>query len=792
MLVCVALAALGIIYFAGFGTKPTTLLAGLGIIALLATGDLKRLKNAPALLLIGYVLFSWLTIFWAMSGKFHLREWSKILIALFFFLLLVLRGKNERTFLRKVMGGIVGISAFYAFASVEAAETGVCKALLQKIPNMVGQTMAFDGSRLFGIFGNSNIEASIYAIGILFSLSLLCGSENKREKILFAVTLSFNAFAFLLAFSMGAIACFAVAIVMYLISAGKQRGAALLRMLEAAVPTVLFAFFATRLFERSSSAVLMLMLCNAAVTAALELFAADLLSAALERHGKLTFALIAAVLALGAVYAVIGTQITGAYTFGGELPRSVALTEGEHTLCVEADSDVQVAIYSKTQLEIMSISNTPVYSGPCAEATFTVPAGSEMCDFVFSAPEGSVIRTAILDGQTALPLAYRLLPDFIGNRIQNLSNSTSVVQRKIFCADGMKIFRLSPVIGNGVGAYETGLTAVQDFPYETKYVHNHYVQILLEDGVIGFALYAAALLAMAFALWKKRASVEDSPLFGVYPALCAEFVMNGTQMLWDVSMSMILFVCMTYAVYALIVLTCAEPLGKQPEPVAEAAPKRKKTATNKGAPSLPRIAAITVTGIIVLTLCGNLYAGHVANPDAPTLAGFLNSLDRAAKTDLYESNDAKLSYVMATAADEADSYRSAADSYAKELAQVQSNTIPLYLIEYYLQTGQYEAAIDEAMLGATYSSTDSQTWNASASLLKQAFFDNAESSPLLTDRETLMPKLADYRSTLLAHNASAYLPVELDEQAQQFFDKVGTLDGCADNQNAFTSTLLTQ
>ena len=71
-----ALAVLGVLHFGGIGTKWLTLLAGIGVIALLVLGDRKRIWNLPSLLLLGYAAFSWVTIFWAMSGKFHLREGS--------------------------------------------------------------------------------------------------------------------------------------------------------------------------------------------------------------------------------------------------------------------------------------------------------------------------------------------------------------------------------------------------------------------------------------------------------------------------------------------------------------------------------------------------------------------------------------------------------------------------------------------------------------------------------------------------------------------------------------------
>lgn len=115
---------------------------------------------------------------------------------------------------------------------------------------------------------------------------------------------------------------------------------------------------------------------------------------------------------------------------------------------------------------------------------------------------------------------------------------------------------------------------MQDYPYETRYVHQHYLQVLLEDGVIGLALFAGALAAMLLALWKKRKQTPESQYYWLYPALCAEFVMNGLQMCWDVSMSMIVFLCMTYALYGLIVATCAEPFAEKA--AAEENGKKKK------------------------------------------------------------------------------------------------------------------------------------------------------------------------------------------------------------------------
>lgn len=790
---CLALAVLGLLHFGGVGAKWMALLAGLGVIALLLLGDRKRIWNAPSLLLLGYAAFSWVTIFWAMSGKFHLREWSKILIAVFFFLLVAMHKKFDGAFARRVMGAIAGISAIYALLSIEAVSTGLTKTLLARLPALDAEKIVFQNSRLNGIFGNANIEASIYAIGIFCAVALVCGAETKWQRILFTVTLSFSAFAFLLVFSMGAIACFAAAVVVYLIFAGKGRVAALLRMLEAAVPTLVCGFIAFALLNSERSAlVLALLLANAGVSALLELTVSARLSAVLERHEKLAFGVLIAVALGAAVYIAAALNVTGPYTFGAFIDRSVRLSAGEHTVTVEADGEVTGWIYSWDTLGMLTGERTSLHYGKVEqEVTIHVPEGSEICGFNFSAEPGVTIYRAVIDGVQEIPLNFRLLPGFAANRLQTISASSSPIIRAMYRQDALRLWRFGPVVGNGVGAFETGVTSVQDYPYETKYVHQHYLQVLLEEGVVGLALYIGALVTMLLALWKRRKQTREDEFYWLYPALCAEFVMNGLQMLWDASMSMIVFLCMTYAVYGLIVATCAEPFA---EKAAAEENGKKKKARAKGFDTslLARNIGIGFTVVVVLTLCGNLYAASKAN--APVADGdeFLYNLSVAAKLDLYERNDMMLSYVVNSLEMEyPEDYREQADEYAAQLAKVQSNTIPRYLVGYYLQTQQYGKAIDAAILGASYSASDADTWDDCAALLNEALFQNMLTPLLTEERAALMAKLTEYYDALQAYNASALVPVELSESAQAFFDKIVILNGCMDDDRLFAETLFT-
>lgn len=788
-----ALAVLGLLHFGGVGAKWMTLLAGVGVIALLFFGDEKRLWNLPSLLLLGYAAWSWLTVFWAMSGKFHLREGSKILIAVFFFLLVALHKSFDGAFARRVAGIIAGLSAFYTFLSVEAVSTGLCKTLLRCFAIDI-EKITFDGSRLNGIFGNANIEASIFAVGVLLSVALVCGAEKRWQRILYTITLSVSAFAFLLVFSMGAMVCFIAAVTVYLIFAGKGRSAALLRMLSAAVPTLVCGFIAFTLFNSERSAlVLALLLANAGMSVLLELTVSARLSAVLEQHEKLAFGVLIAVVLGAGVYAVAAMNVTGPYTFGPELYRSEQLSAGEHTIQVEADGVVSLNIYTQNAVQMMSSGGTDIYNAAVeGEASFTVMDKDAKTFFVFSAEPGVTVSRAVIDGTEELPLRYRLLPGFAAVRVQSFGMNNSTMLREMFWGDAVKLWKLSPIVGSGVGAFETGVTRVQDYPYETRYVHQHYLQILLEDGVVGLALYIGALVTMLLALWKRRKQTREDEFYWLYPALCAEFVMNGLQMLWDVSMSMIVFLCMTYAVYGLIVGAWAEPFAEKAA-AAEENGRKKKTQAKRIDPSLlARNIGIGFTAVVVLTLCGNLYAASKA--DAPVADGdeFLYNLSAAAKLDLYERNDMMLSYVVNSLEMEyPEDYRAQADEYAAQLAGAQSNTIPRYLVGYYLQTEQYDKAIDEAILGASYSASDADTWDDCAALLNEALFQNMLTPLLTEERAALMAKLTEYYDALQAYNASALVPVELSESARAFFDKIVILNGCMDDDRRFAETLFT-
>ena len=116
-------------------------------------------------------------------------------------------------------------------------------------------------------------------------------------------------------------------------------------------------------------------------------------------------------------------------------------------------------------------------------------------------------------------LDYPLLPDIIANRIQNLFANENLVQRTMFFKDGMELFSKSPIIGRGLGGFENGVYSVQDFYYETKYAHNHYIQVLSDLGIVGFILFMSILVSSVASIIKakeNRVPFCDSYVISLY------------------------------------------------------------------------------------------------------------------------------------------------------------------------------------------------------------------------------------------------------------------------------------
>ena len=401
-----------------------------------------------------------------------------------------------------------------------------------------------------------------------------------------------------------------------------------------------------------------------------------------------------------------------------------------------------------------------------------------------SGKPGMEIRKAALGGKR-IALHYTMFPEFISRRITALSGSTSLQQRLTYIRDSMKLFRMSPLVGLGDGVFETAISSVQSYEYESKHSHNQYIESLIEGGIIGFTLFTCSIVTVGVSLWKARGKMRAGAYAPLYGALCAEFIMSALQMLWDVSMFVTSFCSMIYTLYGIVSAACAEPLVikkeesedglERPEPYVK---KRQRSA--KEADAFTRVVCCILPLLFIVSVALNIRSQNLMKRDASNLGEFLSNLSEAAKWDLYEHNDAKLSYVRAVMEyDDIGLYRAEADEYAEQLAKVRSNAIPYYLVVYYLNTQRYSQAIEEAKTAATISASNSETWNNCISALGQVFLDSGSSSPLLKPGgDSLLWGLQEYQGLLSVRNAEKLKPIKLNDYSKSFFKTLGELIEC--------------
>jgi len=701
------------------------------------------------MLLFGaYLLWMAVSVIWAGAGKFFLREFSKQLFALPLVVFILFFLPREEAQLRKLLLTLSALGAVFALLSVDVASVGISRGLLGLLRGFSSLDTGFEsGTRLTGIFANGNISAGLLALCLFFSFYLLESAETRFQRVFAAVCGAFQAFVFLLNFSMGATGFFAVSVLVYLLCAGETRLSAFLRMLELALPTAAAVFLSFRFFEADGAKLAIpfaALLLSGAAAALLELFLHPRLLSALRPRKRAAGFLVGCAVLLLAVYLALGFLLTGGVTLspGGTLRRSVYPEAGDWTLETAATGSVNVFIVSQNEQEIVMHTETVLYNGPAGSAPFTVPAGSRVVHFTFSSPEGAALSEAAISGpgSVSIHLGYPLLPGFIANRMQGLRANQNAIQRTAFFRDGMKVFRDRPVLGAGLGGFESLLFGYQDFYYETKYVHNHYIQVLLDEGIVGFILYLALLILTLVTLWTGRR--KDAPFRRLYPALCASFAMIVLHSFMEVVMSISVYLPFAYGVMALAAVCWGRPLAKRLLAVAAAA--------------VPGAVALAYAILIAM----NLQAAGSVDSATGSYVRFLGTLEKAAGSDVFEKNDWMVSYITAVSESGLGEYRGKADGYAARLMDVPSNSLHQYLIRYYLSFGDVAPALAAAERGTDYAGADSRVWNAYFA----AFYDAYSSLPML--QQPILDAVSALNEKLLVTRERLMGEIELNETSR--------------------------
>lgn len=738
------------------GTALTLIVLAVGS-CLYRLSYIRERMNLVTLSVCLWLLMNGLSMIYAVSGSFALRAFL-YLAAGFSILLLILAWSRRGEGTGRTAGTILaGGTALASLISIDMLSThflsGPFLAFAGTFTNGsvgLGTTPVEEGVRMLSIYQNPNAFAGVAGLGVLLGLGLAVTAETTGERRLHQVCLFLNALAFVLAFSMGASGMIVVAFLVLLIAERRERKAGLfLLMVETLILTMVcvFPIFLTS-FDTWDGVQPIPLLCalgGSAALCALDELVGRRLADTLAQKGKALAAAIGGMVVLLAAFAAAAVTLTGpADLSGGDVLRRAAYPEpGLYAMDISAGASggvemgpdsFQVTIQSQNQQDTMMHTFTTLYKGNAQGAQFTVPEDSLVVYFNFSSKDGAerTLQEARYTGEgeeKTLPLNYRLLPGFIANRLQGLFANQNAIQRTVFFADGMKLFRRSPVIGLGIGAFENAILGVQSFFYETKYAHNHYVETLVTTGAVGLGLFLLMLGAMALALLKNLRRKEGAhPLA---PALLSALVFMAAHAGVEIVFSFCFYLPMALGVFGLICL-CVGP--ELPLPGGE------KAGTGLAAATCVLLSVFAVLLYLNMSMARMISDRDYRDP--------FQALDKAARLDRFEWTTYTLSYVYAVKDMEASDPGSTdpavlarADEHALRLAQVDSNTIPRHLAEYYFVTGRPEQAVEMLEKYIDYTAADSRTWQQAFAIL-QAYWSvdldltRAETAKLYDELQT--------------------------------------------------------
>lgn len=519
----------------------------------------------PVLGLLGFMLMNGLAAIYSPFGGSAVRDYRSILPAFALAALVLLR--FERRHVRGLLWGVAAVCGVLSLLSTDMACEG---ALFEGFNNLMarfhaaGMYLDLENTvgRVNGVYNDANVTGSLFALGSLVALYLTQMGQKWWERLLACVLIGVNAVGLLLSVSRGAILCFGVSLLVWLIAAGTVHRIRLFLLMVVSAGACLAAFMPASAAV-APGAVLpnVLAVASGGVIFLLDRFLAEPLARKLAGHGKAVAAVMGSVVAAAGIFVIVALTLTEPYVLGENdfLYRSAVLAPGEYTLSVdwEGSEDQRVVVHSRSRTEALMNQDKYLYDGPLSSAVFTVPDDAERVFFQFWGSPGDIIRSATVSDGTELTTAYKLLPEAITYRMQaGFFQDYSYLVRVQYMKDAWKLFKQSPVIGHGLGSTDNLYPTVQPFPYTSRYAHNHILQVMSDMGLLGLlsllTLLGGVLWLVVRAVWKDR-----DPLAAV---LLACWVMMNTHSLMEINFSVQPFPCMALVLLLLPVVLYGRPL----------------------------------------------------------------------------------------------------------------------------------------------------------------------------------------------------------------------------------------
>ena len=552
------------------------ILCALAFLSLLGKKPLSRFEqrlSVPVLGLLGFAIIYGAAAIDSPFGANAQSEFYKFIAA--FSLAVILLSRFERKHVPGLLWGGASVSSVIALISLDMSCGQVLFGPFNALMNVLGTDYTsalpeYFTARVNGLYNDANVTACLFALALFAALYLLKNSTCIWRRLAASLLAGVNAVSLLLTGSRGALLCFGVSCLVWLLVERMDRVGLFLLLAETAVTMIAAAAPASSMVTRGDETAVALCLFSGLILFALDVLAGRRLEPVLSSHKKAALAAMGAVAVIFAAYGVAAMTVKGPYTFDSaeRVVRQADLPAGTYTLTAPLGEDVRVVLLGQTAYEKLMDQYETLYDSTSGETEFTVPEGLVMTRWQLYASAGTVVeRVELSDGQR-FQLDYPLLPAFIADRLL-LGMGNSFTLRMEFDKDAWKIFSTAPLLGRGLGSTENLTRSVQSFQYESKYAHNHLLQTMADTGLVGTVFALAFVLGSVWLCLQAVRKEKDS----LAAALLAAWVMMNLHSLMEINFSVRGFKCFAYMLLVIPALLWAE------RPAGETAKARKQAKT---------------------------------------------------------------------------------------------------------------------------------------------------------------------------------------------------------------------
>ena len=686
--------------------RMALILAALALALSIGKGPLRRLRErmcVPVLGLVAFAVMNGLAAIYSSFGSYAVSEFYKIIAA--FSMVVILLTRFDKKHIRGLLWGVSAVCALIALISIDAVSAGLLFRPFNSLMELLGTSFSnllqnIEGTRITGIYNDANVSGNIFALGSLIALYLTITAEKRRSALVACLMLGICAHGFFLSTSRGAILCFALALLVWLLTVEKTRRMPLFFLsLAAALVTVATSMVSMRAVNTASLLPDLMALVSGLLVFGLWLgVSRTALVKLAERSGRVILVTVLALAVLAGGYLLAATRITAPYTFESEssFSRSLHLDGGEYVVSGDWDSDLTLIItMQENEKDVLAGKYSTLYYGAISIAEFTVPQGGGTVEMRFASGDGNTIRSVVLSDGTSVPLDYPLLPRFLVNRLQgDLLSSSSFLMRVQYLKDGWKLFAKSPLLGHGLGASEGLLTSVQPFFYESKYLHCHVLQVMVEMGLLGLIGF---LMLLGGTLWLllKGLRTEERQLAAV---LLACWVMINTHSLMEINFSIRAYQCLAYTMMLLAVVCFGRPISEK----------------------VVKVGGWILAGCIwaYLAVFGALLESHrmvereVQEFSTNSVSEFMGTLESYIRRDVFDHEQNQLTYVGNAVLLDDSRYNGNMQRYAEKLRASGTYTACSGLAQYYyLPRGQFEDLFACSREGIAQEASAADAWN---------------------------------------------------------------------------------